>query len=140
MTYQEMLQRAANVMGKRRLMLKAPLVSPGLSKAWIALITGGSMDLIAPLVESLRHRMVVNDNIVQRAIAPSLVGFDSAVRESIEGGGEPVANPRSVLMQAEQRAMKAARTVRSVQRLPMPKGRDAHWVAREYMRWLPGQT
>ena len=27
--------------------------------------------------------------------------------------------------------------VRSVQRLPLPKGRDAAWVASEYARWLP---
>ena len=27
--------------------------------------------------------------------------------------------------------------VRSVQRLPLPSGRDAIWAAEEYMRWLP---
>jgi len=27
--------------------------------------------------------------------------------------------------------------VRSVQRIPLPPGRDAEWAAHEYMRWLP---
>ena len=27
--------------------------------------------------------------------------------------------------------------VRSVQRMSLPPGRNAHWVAQEYMRWLP---
>ncbi len=31
------------------------------------------------------------------------------------------------------------REVRSVQRLPLPAGKDAQWVSEEYLRWLPNR-
>ncbi|RIL04742.1 MAG: nucleoside-diphosphate sugar epimerase, partial [Proteobacteria bacterium] len=37
----------------------------------------------------------------------------------------------------ERRRLRASRSVRSIQRLPLPAGRDAAWVAREYAAWLP---
>ncbi|MEO1482992.1 MAG: NAD-dependent epimerase/dehydratase family protein [Myxococcota bacterium] len=138
MTYRTMLSRTASVLGVKRPMLQTPLVSEEVSKGWVSLITGASMELATPLVESLRHRMVVADNPVQRRIRDGLVDFESSLRESLEKSGEPAPNPRRALIPKERSVMKRARAVRSVQRLPLPEKRDASWVAREYVRWLPG--
>jgi hypothetical protein len=37
----------------------------------------------------------------------------------------------------EDEGLETAPTARSVQRLPLPAGRDASWVAEEYAAWLP---
>ncbi|MEM6733875.1 MAG: nucleoside-diphosphate sugar epimerase, partial [Myxococcota bacterium] len=138
MTYRQMLSRTASILGKKRGMVPAPFVTEGLSRAWVSLITGASAELATPLIASLRHRMVVASNPVQDAIADELITFDESLRRSLEASGEPAPNPRRALQPKERTVMKEARTVRSVQRLPLPEERDAHWVAREYVRWLPG--
>lgn len=138
MTYRQMLTKTADALGVRRPMVKTPFVSETISKGWVSLITGASMELATPLVESLRHRMVVESNPVQSVIEPMLTRFQESLRQSLEEGGEPAPNPRRALQPKERSVMKRARTVRSVQRLPLPSQRDAHWVAREYVRWLPG--
>lgn len=138
MTYRDMLLRTSNVLGLNRRMVNAPFVTERLSRAWVSMITGASMELATPLIESLRHRMVAKDNPVQRAINYNLMSFDDSLRQSLEDDGEPAPNPRHALQPKERKVIKRARTVRSVQRLPLPKDRDAAWVAREYIRWLPG--
>jgi hypothetical protein len=49
--------------------------------------------------------------------------------------GVPFAEALAQALRA--RPQPRASTVRSVQRLPLPPGRDAAWVAREYTSWLP---
>ncbi|MEO0814830.1 MAG: NAD(P)H-binding protein, partial [Myxococcota bacterium] len=62
MTYRDMLVRTAQVLGLKRRMVHAPFVTERLSRAWVSLITGASMELATPLIESLRHRMVASPN------------------------------------------------------------------------------
>ncbi len=138
MTYRDMLSRTSAVLGVSRRMVSAPFVTERLSRAWLSMITGASMELATPLIESLRHRMVAKDNAVQKAINEGLISFDDSLRQSLEDDGAPAPNPRRALQPKERTVMKQARTVRSVQRLPLPDARDARWVAREYIRWLPG--
>lgn len=137
MTYRSMLERTAGALGLRRPMLQTPVVSEEVSKGWVSMVTGASRELAAPLVESLRHRMVVADNPVQRAVSKGLIRFEDSLRASLTNGGQLAPNPRRIFRLREQRAMKRKRSVRSVQRLPLPPGRDARWVAQAYTRWLP---
>ncbi|MEL7059062.1 MAG: NAD(P)H-binding protein [Acidobacteriota bacterium] len=136
MSYAEMLRRTARVLGKRRLMFDAPFFSARLSKLWVSVVAQAPRALVGPLVESLRHDMVAGDNALQRALAPAAIGFDDALRASLDGrAGRP--SPRVAMRRRDRQTIRRARRVRSVQRLPMPTDRDAEWVRREYARWLP---
>ncbi|PRP91370.1 hypothetical protein ENSA5_55810 [Enhygromyxa salina] len=56
------------------------------------------------------------------------------------GPAKPAANTALATTRAQEPVRSSTRRsdfVRSVQRLVLPPGRDAAWVAREYMRWLP---
>ncbi len=140
MSYREMMARTAKVLGRRRRMLGVPLFSPRLSTLWVSLVTGVPHALVGPLVESLEHPMTVDDNPLQRWLLPDAVGFEDAVSHSIDADGRPLEAPRVAQRRRERAPHRAASTVRSVQRLTLPEGRDAAWAAREYIRWLPGEA
>jgi uncharacterized protein YbjT (DUF2867 family) len=120
LSYREMMAETARVLRLRRWMLPVPFFSPGFSRLWVSLVTGTPRALVSPLIESLRHPMLAEDRWLQEAMGHPGRRFRDALARAVRSGGvakEPVA--------------------RSVQRLPLPPGRDATWVAREYATWLP---
>ncbi len=119
LSYREMMQATARVLGHHRPMIPVPVVTPALSELWVSLMTGTSRSLVQPLIESLRHPMVVSDPWLQQRMG--LVGrsFEEALSDALR----------------RSRVWKRP-VVRSVQRFPIPKGRDARWVGEEYSRWL----
>lgn len=137
MTYANMLRRTADLLGKRRLMIPVPFFSPELSKLWVTLFGGAPIELVGPLVESLRYRMVVRDNALQSWLEPEAMPFDEALQLAVNRRQALAPNPRVTIRARDDTTLKEARTVRSVQRLPLPRDRNARWVAGEYMCWLP---
>lgn len=137
MTYREMMVRTARLLGRRIPMIGVPVFSPTLSRRWVAWVSGSPDALVGPLIESLRHSVVPRDNWLKTWLLKDAIPFDEALRRSLDERGRPLANPRLVLRQGDDNRLKRANTVRSVQRLPLPPGADAGWVASEYMRWLP---
>lgn len=131
MSYRQMMKRTAAAMGVTRPMAPVPLFTPSLSTLWVSLVTGAPQALVGPLVQSLRHSMVVHDNALQQWLAPDALGFDESVRRALVEPRRPK-RPSTTTKNVRER-----RTVRSVQRLPRPEGRSARWVAEEYIRWLP---
>jgi uncharacterized protein YbjT (DUF2867 family) len=136
LSYADMLKHSAKVLGRRRIFVSVPVKTVRLSLWWVALVTRAPIELILPLVQSLRHDMVLRDDgdlmaRLQRRALP----FDAAIRLALKPkaslallGAGPVTHTMPI---------PGARGVVSVQRLPLPEGRDASWVADEYARWLP---
>lgn len=84
LTYAAMMHRYAAVAGlPRRLMLRVPVLSPGLSSLWVGLVTPVPGNLARPLVESLRNTVVCREHDIARYVPDpprGLIGFDEAVR------------------------------------------------------------
>ena len=137
MSYRQMLQRTADHLGLKRSMVDVSLLSPELSRLWVSAVTGASSELVGPLIESLRYSLVPERNLVQDELLADAVRFEEALRRSVDDEGQPLPSPRAFIQTQDARKLKVMRTVRSVQRLPLPAGRRAEWVAKEYMRWLP---
>ncbi|WP_218830362.1 NAD-dependent epimerase/dehydratase family protein [Rubrivirga marina] len=138
MTYREMLEQTAEVLGVERPASGVPILTPKLSTLWVSLVTGSPRALVGPLVASLRHDMVVRDNPVQRAIGPDALPFQAALREAVRPDGQAVPDTRHGHRREDDASVREARLVRSVQRFDLPEGRTAEWAGREYMRWLDG--
>ena len=136
LSYRELMARTAAVQGRRRLMVPTRLFSPGLSVLWVSLVTGSSRDLVAPLVESLRHCMLPEDDAWQREHAPPRHGLDDSLRRVVEGE-DPERPHRIPAVIVRERPVAPRNTVRSVQRLPNPGGLTAADAADAYTRWLP---
>lgn len=137
MTYREMLQLTAQVLGRRRSMVNVAILSAALSKIWVSLLGGASRQLVGPLVDSLKYPMVAERNPLQDEIIGNAKSFHLALRESIDRNGRLIANPRDDLRRIDDRVIRQARRVRSVQRMPLPASFTARRVAEEYYRWLP---
>ena len=83
LTYREMMDRMAVLMGKRApFIIKTPVLSPRLSSYWTSFVTPVEAGLARPLVEGLSAEMVV-----RRPPPPGVnddpMGFEEAVREAL---------------------------------------------------------
>jgi len=63
MSFKEMLERAAQVMGRRRLLIPVPVLSPRLSSYWLILFSPVSYRIARALVDGLKSETIIqNDN------------------------------------------------------------------------------
>lgn len=132
-TYLEMMKTLARMLGKRRIMIPVFIFSPRLSCLWVRLVARAPRELVTPLVESLRHEMVPRDQYIldRYEITPS--SFYSAMAQSIAVGKRPAVAPDT---KAGADAVANGNTVFSFQRMPLPPGKSATWVAEQYANWI----
>ena len=114
----------------RRRLISIPFFTPTLSRLWVRLVTGAPKDLVYPLVESLIHPMVARDLRLQTWAGIPGEPLEKCITHALSSRSVPRAFGGGGRTLTE-------RVVRSVQRLPLPPGRTARWVAEEYLRWLP---
>lgn len=84
MSFMDMLQQTARVMGLRRLIVPVPLLSPRLSSYWLTLITPVPYKIGAALVEGLKSETLVQNDHA-RTFFPQIqpASFQQAVRQAI---------------------------------------------------------
>jgi uncharacterized protein YbjT (DUF2867 family) len=96
--YIDMLQRAAKVQGKQLPNLSVPLLSPGLSSGWLALVTDVDLATARNLVDSMTNEVIVRDRAIEQVVPGSTMGYDDAVRLALAD------------RKREQRSSRAGRT------------------------------
>jgi uncharacterized protein YbjT (DUF2867 family) len=133
LTYRNLMALLAEEMHVRRRFFSVPFFSPGLSRLWVQLITGGSRNLVSPLVQSLKHEMIVRDDRLMRIYGKPLLGVREALRRCLTGIAPTL---RSSTKQRWVQ-LRGRPEVRSIQRMPLPPGKTAAWVAQQYFEWLP---
>ena len=78
--YIDMLQRAANVQGKRLPNVSVPLLSPRLSSGWLSLVTDVDAQTARNLVDSMTTEVIVKDHSIEQIVPGPTIGYDDAVR------------------------------------------------------------
>ncbi|MEU0854336.1 SDR family oxidoreductase [Streptomyces griseofuscus] len=69
LTYLDMMQRYASAAGlPKRVIVRVPVLTPGLSSYWVGLVTPVPAGIARPLTESLRHEVVCHDNDIERYV------------------------------------------------------------------------
>ncbi|MBM4361438.1 MAG: NAD(P)H-binding protein, partial [Deltaproteobacteria bacterium] len=137
LSYESLLRETARALGKRRYMVPVPIASTGFSKRWIQLFSGGSYELISPLVDSLQCDLPALSPGPEIAPHVKFKTFASMVAETrrralaSRPGAEAARHARSPASGT------GSPSVRSIQRLPVVPGCDARYVSDEYVRWLP---
>ena len=84
LTYRDMMYRAATLLGRRRVIIPVPVLTPRLSSYWVSLITPVSAGLVRPLIDGLKAEMVV-EHQPPAGLNDSPLGFDAAVRAALAG-------------------------------------------------------
>ncbi len=131
-SYLEIMRRFAALSGLLRRFVGVPLFSPGLSRLWLSLVTGAPRALAGPLVESLRHEMTARDARLAEAAGIVPTPFAVALAAAIAEDRTHVANPFAAGAKARPPPRS---TVLSIQRMLVPTGRNAAWLAARYVRW-----
>ncbi|MCD5310124.1 NAD(P)H-binding protein [Kineosporia babensis] len=78
--YKDMLARAAQIMDKRLPNVTVPLLTPGLSSRWLALVTDVDTATGRTLVDSMINEVVVRDRSIEQIVPGPSIGYDEAVR------------------------------------------------------------
>lgn len=134
-SYADLLRMTGAAQGKRTRVITLPIRTVKLSLLWVSAITGASQALVRPLVESLRHDMVASDGLVlQATVGLKARPLQAALARAV---AEQAALDRARSSTRRPRGGPRDNRVCSVQRLRTAPGRDASWVADEYVRWLP---
>lgn len=131
LSYQDLMKLTAKIFKKKVKFININLFTPQISRFWVTLITGAPKALVYPLILSLKHPMLVRPE--NRFPIESLM--NTSVQESIERIVSKEAQPVHAF--AANKTTRGPKSARSVQRLPLPEGKDAVWVVEEYFRWLP---
>lgn len=82
--YIDMLKRAAKVQGKRIPSIDVPLLTPGLSSGWLALVTDVDMATARNLIDSMTTEVIVRDHAIEQLVPGELIGYDEAVRQALD--------------------------------------------------------
>ncbi len=84
MSFKEMLQRTAQVMGLKRIMLSVPLLSPRLSSYWLVLFTPVSFGVASALVEGLKSETIRQNDHAERYFPDiKALPFEEAIKKAL---------------------------------------------------------
>jgi uncharacterized protein YbjT (DUF2867 family) len=130
LTYIEMMRITARCLGVKRNFIPIPLLTPSLSSLWVCLVTGTSLALVRPLVESLKHNMTARDLEFQERLGlASPQSFEGALQDAL--ATEP--------LQTQKRSSRTKfikNRANSIQRIRIGADISIQQVADEYTRWL----
>ena len=132
MTYKELILTVAKILNRKCHITDAPFFPTWLASIMLSITSASPLALVKPLVESLKHPMVAKDRRLQEEMKLPGMPFVDAVKLAISAK-----EPRSKIKPPIVAERRKILSVRSVQRLIMPPGKDADWVALHYSRWLP---
>jgi len=135
-SYRGLLKMTADILGKKRVLISIPILSTRLSRMWLSLVTRAPRRLVYPLVESLKDSMLVRN---EHRLAIS--GYQPRMTKDLM---EEIAKKMLDLPVTEivphafikRHNPEKQSSVRSIQRLPLPSGRSAEWVASQYIVWI----
>ena len=85
MNFKNMLQRTAQIMGLRRLIIPVPVFTPKLSSYWLVLMTAVPSRIARALIEGLRSETIAQNDNAKRFF-PDIhpVSFDEAIRQALD--------------------------------------------------------
>ncbi|AZB44730.1 NAD-dependent epimerase/dehydratase family protein [Bacillus sp. FJAT-42376] len=133
MTYEEMMIQTAEVMGRNPKVIEIPLMTVSLSRLWVSLITQSPKSTVYPLIESLKHPMVAQEENMDEEISYGQTPFKEAAKEALEEEKKEQEKEKASSSSSKRSGVS---DVRSVQRILLPEGKDADWTGDHYMNWL----
>ena len=84
MTYRQMIERIAALLGKRPRIIEVPVLTPALSALWLELVTPVNASVARPLVEGLRNPTIAREERLRQLLPFELTPFDVAAQQALE--------------------------------------------------------
>ena len=83
MTYRQMIERIAALLGRKPAIVEVPVLTPYLSSLWLNLVTPVSASVARPLVEGLRNPTIAREERIRELLPLELTPFDEAARRAL---------------------------------------------------------
>ncbi len=84
MTYRQMIERIAALLGRHPRIVEVPVLTPALSALWLELVTPVNASVARPLVEGLRSPTVAREERLRLLLPFELTPFDEAARRALD--------------------------------------------------------
>jgi len=130
-SYRRLMAVTAEAMKVKRYFVDVPFFTPVLSHLWLTLITRAPRSLTRPIVESLKHPIVCRDHRLEKLAGLEPIPLEQSLRDTYQSSLKESVRPH-----AYNSLKQPQKFVRSIQRLYLPEGRDAEWVAKKYLEFL----
>jgi len=83
MTYRQMIERIARLLGRRPVIVEVAVLTPYLSSLWLNLVTPVNASVARPLIEGLRNPTVAREERIRALLPFELTPFDEAARQAL---------------------------------------------------------
>jgi uncharacterized protein YbjT (DUF2867 family) len=83
MTYRQMIERIAALLGRRPRIIEVPVLTPALSALWLELVTPVNAAVARPLIEGLRNPTVAREERLRDLVPFELTPFDVAAQQAL---------------------------------------------------------
>jgi len=83
MTYRQMIERIARLLGRRPVIVEVAVLTPYLSSLWLNLVTPINAAVARPLVEGLRNPTIAREERIRKLLPFELTPFDEAARRAL---------------------------------------------------------
>jgi uncharacterized protein YbjT (DUF2867 family) len=84
LSYETMMRRFGALVGRRPRIVPVPVLTPGISALWLALITTVPASIARALIGGLKHDIPAHDAALRALVPQTLLGFDDAVRTALQ--------------------------------------------------------
>ncbi|MCD8844029.1 NAD-dependent epimerase/dehydratase family protein [Staphylococcus gallinarum] len=129
MTYKDLFKQIAEVLDKRLPTVDLPIIPIWLSKYWVKLISGVPKEMVYPLMDSLIHDMIRNDENVVKDISIGKIDYKKSVRNALE-------EETKTQKKGKSSRKGDIKDVRAISRVVLPKDVNMIQLAESYANFL----
>ncbi|ATH63824.1 NAD(P)H-binding protein [Staphylococcus pasteuri] len=129
MTYKDLFKQTAEVIDKRLPTIDLPIIPIWLSKYWVKLISGVSKEMVYPLMDSLIHDMIRNDENIVKDISIGKIDYKESVRNALE-------EETKTQKKGKSSRKGDIKDVRAISRVVLPKDVNMIQLAESYANFL----
>ncbi|MBM7052284.1 NAD(P)H-binding protein [Rothia sp. ZJ1223] len=135
-TYRELFEQTAEVLGKKLPMVDLPIIPVWAFKLWVALISGKPIEMVGPLLDSLVHDLVITPEHTVEGITNAPTGFKESVRLATEGQDSTGYSLPRLRIPFKSDVENPKNDVKSIQRVTIPASWSVQDTASYYLKWL----
>lgn len=84
LSYRDMMVTVAEILGRRRIIVPVPLLSPRLSSHWLRLVTDVDLTTARALVDSMTNEVIVHDHGIDALLPHEPLSFADAARKALD--------------------------------------------------------
>ncbi len=130
LSYKDMLKRCSSFLKLKRFFLSIPIKSTSFSKLWVSIVSGTSIELTSPLIDSLTYPIIPDLSEMKELGTYEHQKFEVLLEGAING-------KKNKKLKSIKEPITKENNVRSIQRLPELQDLTSFVIAKEYMTWLP---